>query len=62
MWEFWATFNFICLNILIWAYISQNKQYCCNNKKTGIFIIYGQFLYKNIIHIAKEVLKKQYWY
>ena len=45
------TFNFMGLNIIIRAYTSRNKQYYFNNKD-----IYGQFLYKNIIHLAKEVL------
>ena len=45
------TFNFMGLNIIIRAYTSWNKQYYFNNKD-----IYGQFLYRNIIHLAKEVL------
>ena len=45
------TFNFMGLNIIICAYTSRNKQYYFNNKD-----IYGQFLYKNLIHLAKEVL------
>ena len=45
------TFYFMGLNIIIRAYTSQNKQYYFNNKD-----IYGQFLYKNLIDLAKEVL------
>ena len=45
------TFNFMGLNNIVRAYTSRNKQYYFNNKD-----IYGQFLYKNLIHLAKEVL------
>ena len=45
------TFNFMGLNIIVCAYTSRNKQYYFNDKD-----IYGQFLYKNLIHLAKEVL------